>query len=305
MANTIQLKRRIKTAQNVSKTTKAMQMIAASKLKRAQDAALSQRPYVDRIAKLARRLAKKVDDSFKHPYLEANAESDKTLLIVISPDKGLCGGLVTNQIREYLKHMNDENTYVITVGKKIEHVAAKGKNELLASFPIGNTLPRFDAIFPLQTIIDEYVTSGKVKTVNVLFNNFVTVFTQVPTLATLLPVKLDSNTHVLYRETNIKVKVEDKDEDPEETGYTLFEPNPKEMLPILLQRYLEVTLYQYFLESHLSEQAARMLAMQNATDNARDIITQLTLEYNKARQEKITNEILDISSATAATQVTQ
>lgn len=301
MANTIQLKRRIKTAQNVSKTTKALQMISASKLKRAQNAATAQKPYVERIGTLVRDLTQKVDTTFHHPYMQPNDDATNTLVIVLSPDKGLCGGLVTNLIREYIKLRNDETIDLVTVGKKIEHAAVTGKNTLIASFPFGNILPPFNMVYPIQKIVDEYYLSKKVKTVKVLYNNFINVFTQVPTLATLLPVQLEHEQHLLYRETNTKVKIEPKEEKTKEQAFTLFEPHPKAMLPILLQRYLEVSLYQYLLESHVSEHAARMLAMQNATDNARDIITQLTLEYNKARQEKITNEILDISSATAAT----
>lgn len=282
MANTLLLKRRIKTAQNVSKTTKAMQMIAASKLKRAQDAALASRPYVKKLSILAKNLTRKLPFDQLNIYMKEN-RSKKTLLIILSPDKGLCGGLITNLLREYMQFSKDENYSLITVGKKIEHQAAKNKNTLLASFPVGNTLPSFGMVLPMQKIIDEEFLSGKIGSVKILYSNFVNVFTQIPVIVPLLPVKLTDEKQLLY-----------------ETPFLLYEPNPKEMLPELLKHYLETNLYHYLLESHLSEQAARMLAMQNATDNARDIITQLTLEYNKARQEKITNEILDISSGSAA-----
>lgn len=282
MANTLLLKRRIKTAQNVSKTTKAMQMIAASKLKRAKDAALASRPYVKKLSILAKNLTRKLPSDQLNIYMKENG-SKKTLLIILSPDKGLCGGLITNLLREYMQFSNDENYSLITVGKKIEHQAAKSKNSLLASFPVGNTLPSFGMVLPMQKIIDEEFLSGKAGSVKILYSNFVNVFTQIPVIVPLLPVKLT-----------------DEKQLQGEVPFLLYEPHPKEMLPELLKHYLETNLYHYLLESHLSEQAARMLAMQNATDNARDIITQLTLDYNKARQEKITNEILDISSGGAA-----
>lgn len=298
MANTILLKRRIKTAQNVSKTTKAMQMIAASKLKRAQNAALASRPYVEKLTSLTKSLSRNLDKQLFHPYMKGN-ESKRTLLIVISPDKGLCGGLITNLLREYFQIAQDENYSLITVGKKIEHQAVKGKNILLASFPIGNTLPSFSMVPPIQKIIDEEFLSGNIGSVKILYSNFISVFTQVPVIVPLLPVKVTDDTHLLYRSTNTNVPVETKEQEVD-TAFEIYEPAAAEMLPELLKHYIEMNLYHYLLESHLSEQAARMLAMQNATDNARDIITQLTLVYNKARQEKITNEILDISSGAAA-----
>lgn len=299
MANTQLLRRRIKTAQNVSKTTKAMQMIAASKLKRAQDAALASRPYVEKLTSLTKNLARKLEQEQLHPYMKENV-SEKTLLIVLSPDKGLCGGLITNLLREYFKFNQNENYSLITIGKKIEYQAVKSNNTLLASFPIGNTLPSFAMVPPLQKIIDEEFLSGRVSSVQILYSNFVNVFTQIPVIVPLLPVRITDEKHLLFRSTNTKTPATEEKES-EQHAFELYEPEPSQMLPQLLKHYIEMNLYHYLLESHLAEQAARMLAMQNATDNARDIITQLTLEYNKARQEKITNEILDISSGAAVT----
>lgn len=282
MANTLQLKRRIKTAQNVSKTTRAMQLIAASKLKRAQEAAISSRPYVEKLNMLSKVASLQKDESFTHPYLEETTLSHKTLLIVISPDKGLCGGLITNLLKEYLKFYDNQDIVATTIGKKVEIMASRSKNELIASFPFGTILPRFSSIFPLVKIIDEQFLSKKVSSVKILYNRFAGFFSQIPTVTTLLPLSLP------------------KEESSENlSSPNLFEPSIQEILPSLLKHYLEMSLYHYLLESYVSEQAARMLAMQNATDNARDIISELTLEYNKARQEKITNEILDISSNAA------
>lgn len=283
MATLLTLRRRIRTAQNVSKTTRAMQMISASKLKRAQEAALSSRPYVEKLTALSKNLAPKNPEQNQdelHPYMRYNG-SEKTLYVIISPDKGLCGGLITNLVREYFKFREDKNSLFVTVGKKIEVSVAATNAHLLASFPFGNRLPAFEMVLPLVSIIDEQFLSGRVGNVKVITTHFNSVFSQTPKITTLLPVKLAET-------------------DGQTGADRLYEPAPRELLPPLLKRYIEMELYQHLLESYASEQAARMLAMQNATDNAKDIVSALTLVYNKARQERITKEILDITSAAIA-----
>ncbi|MBI1982176.1 MAG: ATP synthase F1 subunit gamma [Candidatus Levybacteria bacterium] len=275
MANTLRLKRRIKTAQNVSKTTRAMQMIAASKLKRAQAAALSSRPYVEKLTLLSNNLTAKIDKDSLHPYMKPG-KSDKELLIIISPDKGLCGGLVTNLIKEYLT-LKTKDLILLTIGKKAQSYVLHTRQEIIASFPFGTTLPSFDVVYPIIKIINDHFLEAGVGSVKILTSHFTSIFSQKPVITTLLPITLPPETE---KSSNV----------------LLFEPNIAEILPDLLKHYLEMTLYQYLLEGYLSEQAARMFAMQNATDNAKDMIEELTLEYNKARQEKITSEILDISS---------
>lgn len=282
MATLLTLKRRIKTAQNVSKTTKAMQMIAASKLKRAQDATLSSRPYVKKLSFLSKSLSQRVEDKSLYPYFNENRQAQKTLLIVIAPDKGLCGALITNLLKEYL-NLNKNMYYVVTIGKKIEKAASLSNNELVASFPFGTTLPLFDAIYPIAKIIEDYFLSKRVNLVQILSTEFVNVFVQKPVLFSILPVSLEENKEI-----------------EKETPFELFEPSVGELIPDLLKHYLEMVLYQRFLESYLSEQGARMMSMQNATNNAKDIIIQLTLDYNKARQAKITSEILDIIGGSIA-----
>lgn len=278
MANTLLLQRRIKTAQNVSKTTRAMQMIAASKLKKAQDAALSSRPYVEQLTKITRNLTTKLDNQSLPQYMQTSNKTGKTLVIVIAPDKGLCGGLVTNLAKEVLKR-DTKNDIFVTIGKKIESTVVYVGRDLIASFPFGNTLPSFDVVYPVTKVIDEYFLGGKVDKVQILTTHFESVFSQKPHMRTLLP--------ILPHEESEQTKSLNK--------FQLFEPNLESILPDLLNRYLEMIVYQEVLESYLSEQSARMLSMQNATNNAKDIIEDLRLEYNKSRQAKITNELLDIT----------
>ncbi len=285
MANTLLLKRRIKTAQNVSKTTRAMQMIAASKLKRAQQAALSSRPYTEKLKQLTQEISRYIPDTFSHPYIQPKEINGKSLLIVLSPDKGLCGGLITNLLREYFNFYRDASISLITLGNKIQHAASKSQNNLVASFPFGTSLPKFSAIFPILKIIDEYYTAGKVDSVTILYSRFSSFFSQVPTVTNFLPLTLPQK--------------DSEDKNEKLPDFQLYEPGRAHILPRVLKHYGEMILYQHLLENYVSEQAARMLAMQNATDNAREVISELTLEFNKARQEKITNEILDISSGSA------
>ncbi|HWY80208.1 MAG TPA: ATP synthase F1 subunit gamma [Candidatus Sulfotelmatobacter sp.] len=283
MASKLQLARRIKTAQNISKTTKAMQMIAASKLKKAQDAALSSRPYVEKLLTVTGNLTKRVEKSARPVYMRDVRPNGKTLYVAIAPDKGLCGGLVTNLAREII-HRSNTNDSFITVGKKIESPVARLTKNVVAAFPFGNTLPKYDIVFPISKIIDEQFLSGKVDNVALISTHFVNIFVQQPHVIHLLPIKSQE-------ENTLNKSAAD--------NFGLFEPNLESIMPNLLQRYMEMALYQEILESYLAEQSARMLSMQNATTNAKEIIEDLKLEYNKTRQAKITSEILDITGASA------
>lgn len=277
MANLNALKRRIKTAQNVSKTTKAMQMISASKLKKAQDAALSARPYVTKLTEISTAISQRVSEDDKNEYMKQLTDTNEKLMIVISPDKGLCGGLNTNLTREVLNfYKENKNTTFITIGKKANGIVNIIGGNAIASFDIGTTLPSYDLVYPTMKIVDEYFLEKKVSEVYILNTNFTNLFTQKPFTKRLLPAVFEAPAGEVNSET-------------------IFEPSAAELLPGLIRNYLELSVYQGMLENYLSEQAARMLAMQNATDNAKEIIKELKLMYNKQRQEKITNEILDIS----------
>ena len=283
MATLIILKRRIKTTRNVSKTTKAMQLISASKLKRAQDAAMLSKPYVQKLDELSKRLSRKIDKENINEYMIKPDNTNSKLIIVVSPDKGLSGGLVTNLIKEVLVIENKNKNYYITVGKKAENYVSGFGKEIIASFPFGSTIPAFDMVYPIIKIINEYFLQKRVCEVIVITTKFVSVFSQIPQPSVVLP--------IILSEENQR-----KEQD------MLFEPSTEALLPDLLQHYLEMIIYQSFLESYASEQAARMIAMKNATDNAQDIIEELNLLYNKSRQERITNELLDIGGGSAYVQ---
>lgn len=277
MATLLILKRRIQTAQNVSKTTRAMQMIAASKLKKAQEAALSSRPYVDKLTNITTGLSKKIDEENKNEFMIEKQEDKKDLFIVISPDKGLCGGLISNLSRAIIEASDKGRKPIfISVGKKAEGILRYFNKELIASFDFGTTLPSFSVVYPILDIVKKRFLEGDVTDVKIIGTNFKNVFSQVPEVMDFLPIKFN-------------------EESGEEVTNSLFEPDVESLIPYLSNHYIEMRLFQSLLESYLSEQSARMLAMQNATDNAKEVISELRLEYNKTRQEKITNEILDIA----------
>lgn len=275
MASLQGIKRRIKTAQNISKTTKAMQMIATSKLKKAQDAALSARPYVGKLTEVANGISRKVDSDNLTEYMKELSVTNEKLMIIIAPDKGLCGGLVTNLGRELLSFSREnKNTRYITIGKKAIGITNIIGGEIVASFDVTTTLPPYELVYPVMKLIDENFLGKKVSEVYLLYTDFQSLFSQAPKIKKILPAIFESE---------------------DSLGDSLIEPGASEILPGLIRHYLEMSLYQSFLENYLSEQSARMIAMQNATDNANDIIEDLRLLYNKTRQEKITNEILDIA----------
>lgn len=279
MASTLQLVRRIRTAQNISKTTKAMQMIAASKLRKAQDAALASRPYVEKLLSVTGDLTKRVEKAALPVYMQEPTEAGKTLYIVIGPDKGLCGGLVTNLVRDLTKRASAQDVF-ITIGKKVERPVTHFSKNIIGAFPFGNILPAFNVVYPIVNMIDDQFKSGKIANVAIVSTHFVNVFVQKAHETHLLPIRPQEEKAQTVND-----------------AFQLFEPNVEELLPDLLQRYIEMAVYQEILESYLSEQSARLLSMQNATSNAKEIIEDLKLEYNKTRQAKITAELLDITGS--------
>lgn len=281
MASLVNLKRRIRVAGNIAKTTRAMQMVAASKMVRAKDGALKGRPYEEKLTSLVKNLVRRVPEGTVHPFLAEG--SGPKLLLVFSADKGLCGSLIANVTREFLAFEDLKTTHFVTIGKRFERVLLKsgvGKDQVVASFPLGIAKPTFEQVIPLTKIVVDCFLNNEFSKVQILYARFISLFQQIPTVEKLLPI-------VIAKEE-------------ETTAEYLFEPSVREILESILPHFLESKLYQVLLEAYASEQAARMLAMQNATENATEIIQSLTLEYNKARQERITNEVLDIGRASLA-----
>ena len=283
MANIRQIRRRIRSVQNTAKITKAMQMIAASKMRRAQQLTLAGRPYAQKLQEvLADLAAQPVEAEEVHPLLQKR-DVRRTEIIHITPDRGLCGGLNSNLNRTTGHFILQEHhpTSVVTVGRKGRDFMVRSGREVRAVFTDLGDRPDLVAVLPIARLAIEDYTSGYADQVLITYAQFVSTAVQEPVIQQLLPV----------RPAPLELG--------QAVGY-IYEPRSLEVLAALLPRFVEMQIYHAVLESIASEQSARMVAMRNATDSANDMIDALTLMMNKVRQEGITRELLDIVGGVAA-----
>ncbi len=286
MANLRDIRRRIKSVKNTAQITKAMQMVAASKMRKAQQAAINGRDYAQLMNRVIVSLRDAVDSSL-HPLL-ARRDGDRELVLLFSTDKGLCGALNTNLFREAAA-LPVETTSFISVGRKGTQFLARTRRKMLADFPLRDH-PTFLESKAISKFATEKFLDGSVDKVSVLFPRFVNTLSQLPTQLTLLPLtSLDELG--LTNEYGTVGGLE---------GGIQFEPGAAEVLDAILPAYVHFAVFQTLLGTRASEHSARMVAMKSATDNAKNLVKDLTLEYNKARQAAITNEILEISTAQLA-----
>ncbi len=287
MPSTRDIRRRIRSVKNTSQITKAMQMVAAAKMRKAQQAALAGRPYATLMNEVLGEVAGSAGD-FTHPLMEKRVVR-KRALIVVSSDKGLCGGLNSNLLREAAKF--DRNTTIfITAGRKASQFIARTKRQLAAEFTYKD-VPLFGEARAISKFARDLFTKGEADQVDILYTNFISTLNQKPEVIPFLPVVEIKGVGASARDEAAlaKGKVE-----------FLFEPNADGVLGAMLPHYLNFRVYQVLLEAKASEQSSRMVAMKNATDNAKQLIKDLTLEYNKLRQANITKELLEITSAAMA-----
>jgi F-type H+-transporting ATPase subunit gamma len=285
MANIRLIRRRIRGVQSTAKITRAMEMIATSKMRRAQEAGVAGRPYDQKIRQVIADLAAlRYTGEAPHPLLRRH-EVKKIAIIHISPDRGLCGGLNANLNRKTASFMLGQNKPVILVGvgrKGLDFMRRYGR-EIRAEFTgLGDRPTLFDVLPIARVVIDDY-TSNYVDEVYLVYARFVSTMLQTPVMDKLLPIE----PAIVAQTQSVEF---------------IYEPSAGAVLGALLPRFVEMEIYHAVLESIASEQSARMVAMRNATENANELIQHLTLLYNKARQEAITTELLDITGATAALQ---
>ncbi|MFZ0710154.1 MAG: ATP synthase F1 subunit gamma [Terrimicrobiaceae bacterium] len=286
MATLRDIRRRIKSVKNTAQITKAMQMVAASKMRKAQEAALNGRPYAILLNRVLVSLRNRLDERLS-PLLEKR-EVKNELVILLSTDKGLCGGLNSNLFRELI-NFDTRTTQFISVGRKGTQFLARTKRNMIADFPLKEH-PTFLETKAISKFVIEMFLTGEVDKVSVLFPRFVNTLTQKPTALTLLPITSLEEAGLTSDEAPI----------PEPEGDILFEPGPEKILENIVPYYVHFSLFQMLLGTRASEHSARMIAMKSATDNAKEIVKDLTLEYNKARQANITKELLEISTAQLA-----
>jgi F-type H+-transporting ATPase subunit gamma len=289
MANTKDIRRRIKSIRNIGQLTKAMQMVAASKMRKAQNVALAGRPYSALMNRVLVSLQQRTDSKL-HPLLQVR-EVKKELVVVISTDKGLAGALNTNLLREAANFDPDKTSYVVS-GRKARQFIARSRRDMLADFELKDA-PAFTETKEIARFCIEKFLNGEVDKVSVLFTHFINTVTQKPVVRTLLPI----SSFELPQAPAEGATPQDST-DPM-IGY-LFEPTPEGVLDVMLPYYLHYQVFQMILDARASEHSARMVAMKNATDNAKQFIKDLTLEYNKMRQASITTELLEISTAQMA-----
>lgn len=299
MESTRNIKRQIQSIKSTAKITKAMEMVAASKMRKSQEMALIARPYAEAALKLMDNIKHSVDCEAEEYPLTHKREVKKICLIVITSDKGLCGGLNSSVIREaynIIREHQDKEIKLITIGKKAEK-AFKGRHELLAIFKNQGETVELRETLPISKMIMEDFIKGEYDAVVAVYTNFISTLKQETRVKRLLPIT----------EEGLKKTVEEigKDEKGraeniiDKTEY-LFEPSVEKVFKNLLPNIVETQVFHVILESSASEHSARMVAMKNATENANEILKDLNLSYNYARQQKITQEMTEISAGVSA-----
>ena len=295
MANLRDIRRRIKSVKNTSQITKAMELVAAAKMKKAQNQAVAGRGYADKLNGVLVNLKENTEEE-SHPLL-AQREGDKELMLVISTDRGLCGGLNTNLLKKIRSEASQGVEYV-TSGRKLRQQIAKAGGKIITDWEVADPVPFGDAK-PIAKFLTEKFLSGEYDKITVAFNNFVSTLTQTPYVAQLLPIESSGLAEKQDYEGVGKDEVQETEHPAESLEYE-FEPNAEGVLDRLLPLYINFQIYQMLVEARASEHSARMVAMKAATDNAKGMIKDLTLEYNKARQAAITAELLEITTAMKA-----
>jgi F-type H+-transporting ATPase subunit gamma len=277
-----EIRRRIGSVRNIKQITRAMQFVAASKLKRAQEATLQARPYADALDEVLADVAQVLGGE-EHPLLARRAEGTR-LLVVLTTDRGLAGSLNTNTIRFTAQAITEHegDLKVVTVGRKGQGAMRRARVPIAATFEGFGDRPSFASVLALARLITDDYLDGTYARVDLIYPRFVSTLTQRPIADSLLPIDPSQDTHGIPGRQ------------------FLFEPNAGEVLTQILPRYVATRIYQAVLELTASEQSARMVAMKNATENAQELIDDLTLTYNKVRQANITREMVEIATGANA-----
>ena len=287
MPSTREIRRRIRSVRNLSQITRAMEMVSASKMRRAQRNVLATRPYADRLRDVMSSLMARASGSRKGTLLEVRTEVKNVALILITPDRGLAGSLVANILRRTARFVVDEkakgrNVKVLAIGKKGRDFLNRSGQDLLAEVTKLGDYPKLADILGVSTNVIQGFLKGDFDEAYIVYSQFVNTLVQRPAVRRILPVEADESAPA-SASSNFN-----------------YEPDEDVVLKDLLPRFAEVQIYQALLEAIASEHSARMVAMRNATDNAKDLRRELSLTYNKTRQANITKEVSEIASGAAA-----
>ncbi len=286
MAGAKEIRTKIKSVQNTQKITKAMEMVAASKMRKAQDRMRSSRPYAEKMRSVLSHLAQ-AHCEYKHPYLQHRDEVKRVGYIVIATDRGLCGGLNTNMFKRAVSEMSDwhdKNVEIdlCTIGKKSATFFARFQGNIISQAANLGDQPSHEALIGTVKVMLDAYDEGKIDRLFLVSNVFENTMTQTPTIQQLIPVGGEVDTELDHH-----------------WDY-MYEPDTKQIIDALMMRFIESQVYKSVVENIACEMSARMIAMKSATDNASDIIKELQTIYNKARQASITQEISEIVAGAAA-----
>ncbi len=292
MASAREMRLRIRSVKNISQVTRALEAVSASKVRKAEAAMRATRPYATKAWQVLTHIAGQPGRENLHPLLTVRPEVKAALVVVISGDRGLAGAYNTNIIRHTAKHFDDYPVPVkyIAVGRKGRDLLLRRRKEVIADFSNLPAAPTYADVSAIGHLVVEEFLTGKVDEVYIVYTDFVNMMTQVPRVKKLLPLEVEKG----------EERVEAFNERRKLPAAYIYEPAEEEILDEIIPRFTALQIYQAVLESLASEHAARMVAMRNATDNAIELAAALQLEYNKARQQAITNEMLDIAGGAEA-----
>jgi F-type H+-transporting ATPase subunit gamma len=294
MPNLRDIRKRIRSVANTGKITRAMQLVAASRMKKAQDAAISARPYAQMLAGMLSAMPKgELESAEGNPFLATRAVKNRGILLV-STDRGLVGGMNSNLFRVASLEKTKSSVKFVAVGRKAAQFLSRTGCNLIACCSVSDRVPYHEVRPVVEAIVQAYL-SGEVDTIEVLFPRFINNLRQEPTLRQLAPVpSLEKFVEGfgVAKSGDGTVVADDRE--------MVFEPSPAAIIDRIVELYIRREIYQMMLEAKASEQSARMVAMKTATDNAKELGRRLTLNYNKARQAAITQELVELSAASAA-----
>jgi F-type H+-transporting ATPase subunit gamma len=294
VANTREIRLRIRSVKNISQVTRALQAVSASRVRKAMDAVQATRPYATKAWQVLTHIAGQPGREQLHPLLTKRADVKSVLVVMVSGDRGLAGPYNTNVLRFTLNHFRDYSVPVryIPVGRKGSELLFRRGAKVMAQFTDTPAEPQFSDASPIGRILVDEFLAGNADEIYLVYTDFVNMIRQVPTIKKLLPLEFDTSEGLVQAEFGAASKGP--------SAAYIYEPGQFEILEQIVPRFTALQVYQALLESFASEHAARMVAMKNATDNASELAGGLTLEYNKIRQQSITNEMLDIAGGAEA-----
>lgn len=286
MASAREMRLRIKSVKNISQVTRALEAVSAAKVRKAIQALSATRSYATKAWQVLRHITNQPGSLNLHPLLTPRSHPQNALVIVITADRGLAGAYNTNVIRHVMQRFDKYPVPVkyITVGRKGRDLLLRMRKPVLADFSNLASAPKFGAVSAIGRLVVDEFTRGEVDEVHLIYTDFVSMARQTTTMKKLLPLEIE----------NAEQMVQEFAPHTGPAAAYEFEPDQKEILDEMIPRFTALQIYQAILESQASEHAARMVAMRNATDNAKELVSALQLTYNKIRQQTITNDILDI-----------